>query len=82
MAQKRTERDYELNRQRAKAYYQTEAGKQSRARYEEKITRVLVNLNIEKDADIFAVLDMDKNLSTQLKQLIKEAVAIRKALNK
>lgn len=82
MAQKRTEHDYELNRKRAREYYQTEAGKQSRARYEEKITRVLVNLNPEKDADIFEVLDMSKSLSSQLKQLIKEAIAIRKALNK
>lgn len=82
MAQKRTEHDYELNRQRAKAYYKTEAGKQCKARYEAKITRVLINLNAEKDADIFAVLDMDRSLSTQLKQLIKEAVAIRNALGK
>lgn len=82
MAQKRTEHDYELNRQRAKAYYQTEAGKQSKARYEAKITRVLINLNPERDADIFAALDMEQNLAPQLKQLIKEAVAIRNALGK
>ena len=82
MAQKRTERDYELNRQRARAYYKTEAGKQSKARYEAKITRVLINLNPDKDGDIFAALDMEKNLSTQLKQLIREAVAIRNALGK
>lgn len=82
MARKMSEHTMELNRQRAREYSRTEAGKQSRARYDEKITRVFINLNPEKDADIFEVLDMEQNLATQLKQLIKEAVAIRKALNK
>ena len=82
MTRKMSEHTMELNRQRARAYSRTEAGKQSRARYDEKITRVFINLNPEKDADIFEVLDMEQNLATQLKQLIKEAVAIRKALNK
>ena len=82
MAQKRTEHDYELNRQRSRAYYRTEAGKESHAKYQAKITRVIVNLNPDKDADIFEFLDLEKNLAPQLKQLIKEAVAVRKALNK
>lgn len=56
--------------------------KEAVARYLEKITRVQVNLNPDKDADIFAVLDMSKNLSTQLKQLIREAVTVRNALGK
>jgi len=82
MARKLSEHTYELNRQRAKAYAQTDAGKEARARYDAKITRVFINLNPEKDTDIFEVMDMEQNLATQLKQLIKEAVAIRKALNK
>lgn len=82
MAQKRTEHDYELNRQRAKAYYKTEAGKQCKARYNAKITRVLIILNPDKDGDIFAALDMEQNLAPQLKQLIREAIAIRNALGK
>ena len=56
--------------------------KEAVAKYYAKITRVLVNLNPDKDADIFAVLDMSENLSTQLKQLIREAVVIRNALGK
>lgn len=56
--------------------------KEAVAKYYAKITRVQVNLNPDKDADIFAVLNMDENLSTQLKQLIREAVTVRKALGK
>jgi len=56
--------------------------KEAVAKYYAKITRVQVNLNPDKDADIFAVLDMSENLSTQLKQLIREAVTVRKALGK
>lgn len=56
--------------------------KEAIAKYYAKITRVQVNLNPDKDADIFAVLDMSKNLSTQLKQLIREAVTVRNALGK
>lgn len=51
-------------------------------RYLNKITRVQVNLNPDKDADILAVLNMDENLATQLKQLIREAVTVRNALGK
>lgn len=58
------------------------ASKEAIAKYYAKITRVQVNLNPDKDADIFAVLDMNENLSTQLKQLIREAVTVRKALGK
>lgn len=82
MAQKRTEHDYELNRQRTRLYNQTEAGKESKARYEAKIKRVIITLNTEKDQDIIALIDPNKSACAQLKQLIREAIAVRNALGK
>lgn len=60
----------------------TDSVREATRRYLNKITRVQVNLNPDKDADILAVLNMDENLATQLKQLIREAVTVRKALGK
>ena len=60
----------------------TNSVREATKRYLNKITRVQVNLNPDKDADILAVLNMDENLATQLKQLIREAVTVRNALGK
>ena len=60
----------------------TDSVREATKRYLNKITRVQVNLNPDKDADILAVLNMDENLATQLKQLIREAVTVRNALGK
>lgn len=60
----------------------TDSIREATKRYLNKITRVQVNLNPDKDADILAVLNMDENLATQLKQLIREAVTVRNALGK
>ncbi len=60
----------------------TDSVREATRRYLNKITRVQVNLNPDKDADILAVLNMDENLATQLKQLIREAVTVRNALGK
>lgn len=60
----------------------TDSIREATRRYLNKITRVQVNLNPDKDADILAVLNMDENLATQLKQLIREAVTVRNALGK
>lgn len=60
----------------------TDSVREATKRYLNKITRVQVNLNPDKDADILAALNMDENLATQLKQLIREAVTVRNALGK
>ena len=60
----------------------TNSVREATKRHLNKITRVQVNLNPDKDADILAVLNMDENLATQLKQLIREAVTVRNALGK
>lgn len=60
----------------------TDSVREATKRYLNKITRVQVNLNPDKDADILSVLNMDENLATQLKQLIREAVTVRNALGK
>lgn len=60
----------------------TDSVREATKRYLNKITRVQVNLNPDKDGDIFAVLNPDENLAAQLKQLVREAVTIRNALNK
>lgn len=62
--------------------HMTDSIREATRRYLNKITRVQVNLNPDKDADILAVLNMDENLATQLKQLIREAVTVRNALGK
>lgn len=47
----------------------------AQAKYEaENVKRVMVKLNKNTDKDILDVLDMDKPLSTQLKQLIRKGL--------
>lgn len=82
MAQKLTEATLKKNRERTREWAKTEAGKASQAKYAEKIRRVLITINEEKDQDILAALDEHKPIAGQLKDLIREAITIRKVMGK
>lgn len=79
---KRSEEEYAAQAERQRAYRKTEAGKAAAARRKEYETEVKLRLHKVHDADILSALTDEIPLATQLKDLLREAVAIRKVLNK
>lgn len=53
--------------------YEKRTGYAAQKKYDEKVIKIMVRLNREKDSDIIEKLDLEKPLSTQIKALIRNS---------
>lgn len=74
---KRTEESYAKNRIYMQEYRKTDASREVQARYADKITKITLKLNPDKDADILAALDQEQPLAPQIKALIRQVLKAR-----
>lgn len=79
---KRTEEQYAIIAEKQRLYRQTEAGKAATKAARERSLDIKLRLHEVHDADIVAELNPDIPYATQLKALIREAIAVKKALGK
>ena len=79
---RRTDKDYEYQRNYQKEYEKTEAGLAAKKTYKEQITTIYLHLHATHDADILEFLQREPDLSKggQVKALLREAINVRKAL--
>lgn len=78
----RTEEEYKVMAEKARAYRQTEAGIAARKRHAERVRCFRLTLHEETDADILAAIDPEKPVAGQLKEWIRDAIRIRAALER